>query len=152
MSIIKENSFVKVDFTLKTKTGEIIDSSKEDGPLEFIYGKKRISSILEKAFLGKKEREEFTLVIEPEDGYGIRDENLVQFAKKELFGDDFNLIQVGMPLELENSDGELRVVMATEIRDDGIVIDSNHPLAGETLIYNLKILSVRDATEEELSL
>lgn len=152
MSIIKENSFVKVDFTLKTKSGEIVDSSQDDGPLEFIYGKKRISAILEKAFLDKKEGEEFTLVIDPEDGYGIRDENLVQFAKKELFGDDFNLIQVGMPLELENSDGELRVVMATEIRDDGIVIDSNHPLAGETLVYNLKILSVRDATEEELSL
>ena len=46
MSIIKENSFVKVDFTLKTNTGEIVDSSKEDGPLEFIYGKKRISSIV----------------------------------------------------------------------------------------------------------
>lgn len=151
MDVIEDNCVVEVDFTLKTSSGEVLDSSKDDGPLNYIHGKKRISPLLEAELAGKKLGEEFEIVVKPEDGYGVRDESLVQFAKKEYFGDDFDKIQIGMPLEMGGVQGETAVVTAVEIRKDGIVIDANHPLAGETLTYQLKVLSIRKATEEELN-
>ena len=150
MDIIKENCVVEFDFSLTTKRGEVVDSSKEEGPLRYIHGKKRISPLLEKNLTGKKVGQKFQIEVKPEDAYGVRDEGLIQFAKKELFGDNFNKVTVGMPLELEGANGETAIMMAVEIREDGIVLDGNHPLAGETLTYDVTILSVREATEEDL--
>lgn len=150
MSLIKDNCVVEIDFKLTTIRDEVVDSSKDEGPLKYIHGKKRISPLLEKELTGKKVGQKFTIVVKPEDAYGVRDEELITFAKKELFGENFNKITVGMPLEMEGPNGEMAVVMAVDIREDGIVLDGNHPLAGEELTYHIEVLSVREATEEDL--
>ncbi len=151
MNIIENNCVVEIDFKLTTSRGEVIDSSSEDGPLKYIHGKKRITPQLEDQLTGKKLGDHFQFEVKPEDAYGERDESLVQFAKKELFGDDFDKIEVGMPLEMGGPDGQVAIVMAVDIKEDGIVFDGNHPLAGQTLTFDIKVLSVRNATEDELA-
>jgi FKBP-type peptidyl-prolyl cis-trans isomerase SlyD len=150
MSVIENDCVVEIEFTLKTKEGNLIDSSPEGEPLKFVHGRKRISPQLEEALAGKKVGDKFKLPIAPAEAYGERDENLVHFAEKDKFDDDFDKISVGMPLELENSNGEIVLATAKEIREDGIVIDGNHPLAGQTLVFDIKVLTVRAATEEDL--
>lgn len=142
MNTIKENCNVEFEFTLSTQKGVEVDSSKKDDPLKYVHGQRKISPQLEEQLSGKKEGDKFSFTVKPEDAYGVRDEGLVQFAKKELFGVEFDKIEVGMPLEVATASGDMTVVMAVEKRPDGIVIDGNHPLAGETLIYKINILSV----------
>ena len=107
--------------------------------------KKRVSPVLENALEGKKVGDHFKVSVSPEDAYGIRDEDLVHFVEKEHFGENFDKITVGMPLEMEGPNGEVAVVMAVGIRENGIVLDGNHPLAGETLTYDITVLSVKNA-------
>ena len=151
MDIVKHNSMVEIAFTLGMSNGEIIDSSEKDGPLKYIHGQKRITPILEEALTGKKTGDNFKVVVEPKDAYGERDDSLVQLAQKELFGAEFDKIQVGMPLELGGPDGQTKIVTAVDIREDGILFDANHPLAGETLTFDVNVLSVRESTEDELA-
>lgn len=144
MSYIKDNCEVEIDFVLKTKDGEVVDSSEEEGPLKYIHGKKRISPQLEEQLRGRQVGDSFSFKVKPKDAYGERDESLVQFAKKEVFGESFARIKNGMPIEIEMPDGEVAVATALEVKEDGILLDGNHPLAGESLIYEIKILKVTD--------
>ena len=144
MSYIKDNCEVEIEFVLKTKRGEIVDSSEEEGPLKYIHGKKRISPQLEEQLRGRQVGDTFSFKVKPKDAYGERDESLVQFAKKEVFGESFGKIKNGMPIEIEMPDGEVAVATALEVKEDGILLDGNHPLAGESLVYEIKVLKIND--------
>ena len=150
MTSIKNDHVVEINYTLKGDSGEVIDSSKEMGPLTFIMGKKNIIPGLESEIEGKKLGDTFNVTIKPEDAYGVRNEAMVQSVPKSQFGEDADKVEVGHQFQVQNENDQLMLVMVIEIEGDEIVLDANHPMAGKTLHFDVEIVSVRDATPEEL--
>ena len=150
MAEIKNNQVVEMDYTLKNTNGDIIDSSEGVGPLSFIMGKQNIIPGLEAEIAKKSVGDEFSVVISPEDAYGPRNEAMIQAVPKEQFGEDADNVQLGSHFHVQDQNGQPLVVEVIEIRENEIVLDGNHPMAGETLHFDVKILSTREATEEEL--
>lgn len=150
MTSIKNDHAVEINYTLKDDNGEIIDSSKEIGPLALIMGKKNIIPGLELEIKGKKIGDTFNVTIQPEDAYGVRNESMVQSVPKSQFGEDANKVEVGHQFQVQDQNDQLMLVKVIKIKGDEIVLDANHPMAGKTLHFEVEILSVRDATLEEL--
>jgi FKBP-type peptidyl-prolyl cis-trans isomerase SlyD len=150
-SKIADGHVVEIEYTLKNDAGEIIDASEGHGPLAYIHGKQNIVPGLEKEITGKVIGDKFSVVVVPEEGYGVRNEQMVQSVPKAQFGADVDQIQVGMQFQVEDMNGQLLLVTAVEIQDDAIVLDGNHPLAGQNLNFDIEVVSMRDATEEELA-
>ncbi len=144
MKITKDMT-VSLEYTLKDDSGKILDSSSEVGAMEYIHGYNMIIPGLEKALEGKEENEEIDVSIPPELAYGDAHEDLIVETSKEQFPPNIEL-EVGM--EFESGQHTVRI---TKIEGDAITIDANHPLAGETLHCQAKILEVRPTTEAELS-
>ena len=145
---IAKNSLVTLEYTLKDEDGEILDSSVEMGPLEYIHGFEMIVPGLESALTGKDEGEELSVVVPPKDAYGEFDEALIFKVDRNQFPPDVK-IEVGM--EFETDGPHSRAVRVIEVADDTVTIDANHPLAGETLHFDVKVLSSRMATDEEIA-
>lgn len=145
---ITAGKVVLFDFTLRDADQEVIEDSAESGPLAFIQGAGQIVPGLEAAMEGRSAGEEFTVVVQPEEGYGLIDEDAIQIiSRAQVEGEEF---EVGAMLFTEDEDGEPAPVFVTRIEGDEITIDGNHPLAGEELHFSVAIRSVRDATPEEL--
>ena len=147
MSITK-NSYVTIEYTLKDEKGEILDSSKEMGPLEYVQGFGMIIPGLETAMMGKKAGDEFSVDIEPKDAYGEYDESLIFTVDKKQFPPN---VQVEVGMEFETEGAHARAVRVIEIEGDNVKIDANHQLAGEKLHFDVKVLSTRMATDEEIA-
>ncbi|EQC47904.1 peptidylprolyl isomerase [Bacteriovorax sp. Seq25_V] len=150
METISDNKIIEIHFTLTDDNGETLDSSTGEGPLAYLHGAENIVPGLEKVLLGKKVGDKFNASIPPEEAYGILQEDLLQTLPKSEFGDDADKIQVGDEFEVETEDGQIVIVTAVEVNDDHVLVDGNHPLAGETLHFDIEVISVREASEEEL--
>ncbi|MCC6424766.1 MAG: peptidylprolyl isomerase [Phycisphaerales bacterium] len=146
---IDKNRVVSFDYTLTDDQGQMLDSSRGKEPLVYLHGVGGIIPGLEEAMQGKKKGEEFQIKIAPEKAYGPRDEALVQAVPRERFQGVEN-IHPGMQFQAKGSAGQ-RVVTVAKVDDQHVTVDANHPLAGVTLTFDVKIVEVRDATEEELS-
>ncbi|GAB4019616.1 MAG: peptidylprolyl isomerase [Bdellovibrio sp.] len=146
---IAKNKVVGMDYTLTSNDGSVIDSSKNHGPLFFIFGLGHIIPGLETALLGKKKGDALKVCVQPKDGYGEREDELVQDVPRQQF-DAPEGIQIGMQFEVQTEQGAL-VVTVTKVTDSHITVDGNHPLAGETLNFDVSIVDVREATAEELA-
>ena len=145
---ITKNSLVTLEYTLKDENGEVLDSSVEMGPLEYIHGLGMIVPGLETALMGRDEGEELSVTVAPKDGYGEYNEKLVFKVDRKQFPPNVK-IEVGMEFETEGHHGMgVRVI---EVGDDSVTIDANHPLAGETLYFDIKIISSRMATDDEIA-
>ncbi len=146
---ITQNTVVNIDYTVKDKDGNVIDSSKDGMPLEYIHGTGRIISGLERELEGKDVGDEFSVEIEPKDAYGEYDDSLLIEVPKSNF--DVNTeIKVGMKFHA-SSPGGPAIVRVTKVTDDVITVDANHELAGKKLFFDVKVVSVREATEDELN-
>lgn len=146
---ISTKKVVSIDYTLKDDDGETIDSSEGSTPLAYIHGIGGLIPGLEKALEGKQaSQEKLSVKISPEEGYGIRDERLVQSMDKEAFK-GIEPLEVGMQFQAGH-EGHESLITITEIEGDKITVDGNHPLAGMTLHFEVIIRDVRDATPEEL--
>ena len=145
---IGNNMKVSIHYTLKDETGQIIDSSRDRGPLEFIHGTGQIIPGVEKALEGRKAGEEFTVVVEPEEGYGTRDESLVYKVPKDHF-DQIDQIEIGMRFQVNAGDGP-HLANVAAIEEDGIVLDGNHPLADMRLHFEISVLDIIKAAREEI--
>lgn len=142
------NNVVSIDYTLTDSEGEILDQSEAGSPLVYLHGAENIIPGLEAALTGKSKGDSLKVTIEPEDGYGEYDESLVAEVERDRFpGAD--TVQVGDEFQAQTPDGP-RLVTVIEVEDDMITIDANHPLAGETLNFDVKIVDIRAATKEEL--
>ena len=150
MTNIQTDQVVEIEYTLKGDNGEVIDSSKEMGPLAFIQGKKNIIPGLESEMEGKKLGDSFNVSIDPENAYGARNESMIQSVPKDQFGENAEKVQIGDRFQVQDQDEQLMVVQVIEIKENEIVLDANHPMAGKTLHFDVEIVSVRNATEEEL--
>lgn len=146
---IAEKTVVLMDYTVKDDAGNIIDSSSGHEPLAFIVGLGNIIPGLERQFIGKKKGDEFKATVSPEDGYGERDDNLVESVPRAQFAGVKGL-EVGMQLQAQTEDG-VEVVTVTQVTDTEVTVDANHPLAGKTLHFDVKVVDVRQPTSEELA-
>ena len=145
---IGTNSVVSIHYTLRDETGEVLDASESREPLDYIHGSRQIIPGLENALEGKSKGEELSVVIEPENGYGTRDESLVHEVPKSEF-EVPDEIEVGMQFRVGDEGGTLIMVVAG-VGDEVVTLDGNHPLAGVTLSFDVSIADVREATEEEI--
>jgi FKBP-type peptidyl-prolyl cis-trans isomerase SlyD len=145
---IAADAVVLIDYTLKDDAGEVLDSSAGGEPLAYIQGHGNIVPGLEKALEGKKDGDAVAVTLTPDEGYGIRNAALVQrVPKRSLQGS--GEIRKGMQFQAQTDEG-LRVFTVTAVVGDMVSLDGNHPLADQTLHFDVQIVSVRAATAEEL--
>jgi FKBP-type peptidyl-prolyl cis-trans isomerase SlyD len=146
---IANDTAVLIHYKVTSVAGQVLDSSEGDEPLAYIQGQGDIVPGLEQALLGKSEGDEIQVTVEPELGYGKRDDSKVQTVPRAAFEDGAD-IQAGMRFQTEDEDGDDVIVTVTDITPEEVTIDANHPLAGQTLRFDVKIVSVRACTAEEL--
>lgn len=148
MLTVEDNKVVTFEYTLKNDNGRILDDSRGLTPLQYIHGTGNIISGLEAEMLGKKVGDKFNASIEAEDAYGLRYEELVQNISREKLAHLPNL-EIGMQLQAYDEDG-MQILTIVNISDTDVTLDGNHPLAGERLHFDVEILDIRDATDEEI--
>jgi len=146
---IKKNTVVSIDYTLKDDHGNVIDSSQGRGPLKYLHGNGNLIIGLEKALEGKDVGDSFSVTIPPEEGYGFVDEGLIQEVPRNLF-DDSQGLEVGMQFQAQTEEGAY-ILTIKEIKGNTVVVDGNHPLAGQNLNFDIRVVDVREATPEELA-
>lgn len=146
---IKKDKVVTIDYSLRDAAGKLLDSSDDGTPLIYLHGNDNIIPGLERHLDGKKAGDSVSCVVPPVDGYGERDETLVFKVARKDFGQNAE-VNPGMQFEAHGEDGS-QIVTVVSVAGEDVTIDANHPLAGETLHFDVKVLNVRDATEEELS-
>ncbi len=146
--LIQKDRVVTLDYSLTDAEGEIIDSSEGAEPLVYLHGNENIIPGLEKHLEGKSAGDAVKCVVPATEGYGERDDDLIFKVGKAEFGPDAE-VQVGMQFEAHGEEGA-QIVTVVAINGDEVTIDANHPLAGEELHFDVKVVDVREATAEEL--
>ncbi len=145
---IAADSVVLIHYTLKDDSGAVLDSSAGGEPLAYIQGHGNLVPGLEKALEGRQGGNTVTVTLSPAEGYGTRDEALVQrVPKRSLQGS--GEIRKGMQFQARTDSG-MRVFTVTVVAGDMVTLDGNHPLADQTLHFDVEVVSVRQATTEEL--
>jgi FKBP-type peptidyl-prolyl cis-trans isomerase SlyD len=145
---IANETVVTIHYTLTDDKGAVLDSSAGEEPLTFVQGSGTMIPGLEKELEGKSAGDAFKVSIPPSDGYGERDEDLVQKVPRKSF--PVEEVEVGMHFQARGPEGtRILTVVATDA--ENVTIDSNHPLAGATLNFDVKVVDVRAATPEDLS-
>jgi FKBP-type peptidyl-prolyl cis-trans isomerase SlyD len=146
---IKKDSVVTFNYTLKDDAGTVIDSSEEGHPMAYLHGHGNIVPGLERELEGKNNGDQLSVKVSPADGYGERNKDLIQkVPRRALKG--IAKITVGMRLHAQTPQGP-QAVTVTNVTGDMVTLDGNHPLAGQNLNFDIGIVEVRDATEEELA-
>jgi FKBP-type peptidyl-prolyl cis-trans isomerase SlyD len=148
--IAANGKVVTIHYKLELDGGEVVDSSEGNRPFEYLHGASNIVAGLEKGLAGLAAGASFDVRVAPEEGYGTREEGSLQKVPRKSFPKDVRL-EVGMQLAAKGDDGRPMPFWVSEITDDTITIDFNHPLAGETLHFTGQVVAVRDATKEELA-
>lgn len=147
---ISANKAVSIDYTLTNDGGEVIDSSAGGAPLVYLHGAGNIIPGLEAALEGKQVGDELKVSIEPEDAYGEFSAELVAVLGRQMF-EGVDELEVGMQFHASAPDGGMQIVTITALDGDEVTVDGNHPLAGQRLNFEVKVISIRDASEDELA-
>lgn len=147
---IAEGKVVSMTYVLKDSEGEVLDQADRNDPFEYLHGAGNIVPGLEDELVGLKAGDKKKVTVQPADGYGELDPQLQLSVKRTQFPPEVE-VEAGMEFESRLPDGSSVVFTVTEIEGDMVSVDGNHPLAGETLHFDVEILSVRDATEDEKS-
>ena len=146
---IGPNSVVSIHYELSNDAGEILDASAEGEPLVYLHGAQNIISGLENQLTGRKVGDTLKVKVQPEEGYGVRQAELIQQVPRDAFPDPDSLA-LGMRFSAESDDGHISVVI-TDLTEELATVDGNHPLAGVVLNFDVSIADIRAATEEEIS-
>lgn len=136
-------------YELKNNDGQTLDSSKGREPLAYIHGNGNIIPGLEKELLNKTKGDKIQATIKPEEAYGVLDPQKVFKVEKKQFQGEGD-IQVGMQIQAE-ANGQMEVGTVEGIEGEEVTLNFNHPLAGETLHFDVEIMDVREATQEEIT-
>jgi len=147
--LIEKNRVVMLHYTLRDEQGAVIDSSSGRVPLSYLHGKGNIIAGLEQALAGKSAGDKLDVTVAPEQGYGRRDDRLVQIVPRNRFG-EVSELKPGMQVRASGSQGA-RLVTVVRVERDFVTVDGNHPLAGRTLHFSVEVAEVRKATHEEVS-
>ena len=145
---IGEDKVVSIHYTLTDSGGSVLDSSSGNEPLLYLHGAGNIIPGLESALEGKVSGDKLSVTVDPEQGYGTRDERLVQAVPRSAFK-GMEQLAPGMQFQAQGPQGT-RLVVITQVTADIVTVDANHPLAGQTLHFEVEVTEVREATSEEL--
>ncbi len=145
---ISENVVVKIEYMLRVND-EVLDSSEQEGPLEYLHGHGNIVAGLEAALTGKMIGDRLRVTVSPEQGYGAYDEQAVAFVPRIEIPGEIPLV-AGTELVFEDDEGNFLEATINWIGADEVKLDFNHPLAGETLDFDIRVVGLRKATEQEL--
>ncbi len=146
---VSKDMVVGLEYTLRLDDGEVVDTSEGRGPLHFLQGHGHIIPGLEKELYGMGLGEEKAIVVFPAEGYGERKPNATQEFPRDAFPQGVE-IEPGMAIQLTDQAGNPHTAFVKEVRDGTVLLDLNHPLAGETLHFDVEIVALREATAEEL--
>ena len=147
---ISKNKVATIDYTLTNPDGQVLDTSKGAQPLTYLHGVGGIIPGLENALEGKAKGEQVVVTIPPEQAYGTRNDQLIQEVPRKAFQGVQN-IQPGMQFRAQGPQGQMQVVTVVGVQDETVRVDANHPLAGVTLNFDVNVVDVRDATQDELA-
>ena len=142
MNQVKENNTVKVNYTGKLADGQIFDSSEGRDPLEFTLGQGQLIPGFEKGLIDMALNEKKTITVAKEEAYGDINQDLIQEVSKSQLPPDI-MPEVGMGLVSKSPEGHETNMRVVEVKDDSIVIDANHPLAGKDLIFDLEVVEIK---------
>ena len=147
--IAEKDKVVTFHYTLKNAAGEEMETSRDKEPMAYLHGANNIIAGLEKAMEGRAVKDEFSVTVEPEEAYGLRNEGNVQrIPLKRLRG--IGKIAPGQVLNLQTNKGPVQVTVL-KVGKFNVDVDGNHPLAGKSLTFDVEITDIRDASEEELT-
>ena len=148
MSITK-NKVVSIHYTVKSEDETMIDSSEGKPPLVYLQGAKNIIKGMEEALEGKTIGDKLDVIVSPEDGYGLYDNQLKQRIPKTLF-EDTTQLTIGNQFHAQTNEG-MKIAKVVDIHDKEVTLDFNHELAGKVLYFHVEVLDIRDATQEEIA-
>ena len=142
MSKVKADDLVRVHYTGKLSDGQVFDSSVDREPLEVKLGEGSLIPGFEKGLIDMQPSEKKTIVIAKEEAYGEKRKELFQSVKKSDLPEDLK-VEVDMALMATNADGSEKQLRVAEVKEDEIVVDANHPLAGEDLTFELELVEIK---------
>jgi len=140
---VKENNTVKVHYIGKLSDGQVFDSSEGKEPLEFTLGQGKLIPGFEKGLMDMKLNEKKTIAVSKEEAYGEPQEGLIQEVQKTQLPPDMTP-EVGMGLISKSEDGQEMNLVIVEVKEETIIIDGNHPLAGKDLIFDLEVVEIKE--------
>lgn len=146
---VEKNKVVEIHYTLRLADGSIEDTTEGEAPLPYLHGVGGIIPGLEKALEGRSIGDRFQVTVEPAEGYGEYDEALSESIPLNAFPEGTELTE-GEEIFVELDDGTATQGIIERIDKNDVLINYNHPLAGETLTFDVEVVDVRDATQEEL--
>ena len=140
MAVEKGNK-IHVEYTGAFEDGEVFDSTEKHGgePLAFVAGEGMVVKGFDNAVIGMNEGEEKKVTISPEEGYGMPHPQAIQKVPKRMMPGE---VQVGMQIGVPMQNGQMAPATITEISGDMVTIDMNHPLAGKTLVFTIKVVKI----------
>jgi peptidylprolyl isomerase len=141
MTQVKDGDTVKIHYTGKLDDGTLFDTSADDDPLEFTIGKQEVIPGMEQALIGMEPGDEKTITIASNDAYGPYHEEMVVVVDRSEFPEDMEL-EVDQQLSVMLEDDQSVIVTITEINDDNVTLDANHPLAGEDLTFEIQLVEI----------
>jgi FKBP-type peptidyl-prolyl cis-trans isomerase SlyD len=152
--IISKDKVISLSYSLRVND-EIVDNAVAEHPLVFIFGRGQLLPLFEEKIKGLKVGDSFEFMVPCDEGYGRVNEMAVVDLPKNIFIIDgeipADLLEIGKSLPMRDNEGNALNGLIVDIKEDTVVMDFNHPLAGQDLFFNGKIEDVRDASEEELS-
>ena len=148
--LIGDNSVVSMHYKLTDASGEVLDSSDGGEPLTYLHGAGNIIPGLENALVGKVAGDSLKVEVPPAEGYGEIRQELMQVVPREAF-QGVEQLEPGMAFQAQGQDGSTRQIVVREINGDEIMVDGNHPLAGVDLHFDVQVVEVREASEEEVA-
>ena len=141
--VVKDGLMISLEYTLKSPDGKVLETSKGREPLKYIHGQKMMIPGLEKELTGMRVGGEKNVTVKPEDGYGKINPNAVQEVPKEKIPE--NALKVGAVLAARSPEGMVVPMTVKQIKDKTVVMDMNHPMAGKTLVFDVKVVDIQAA-------
>lgn len=142
---ITKDKVAAIHYTLRDSNGNVLDSSEGRDPLYYLHGANNLIPGMEEGLEGRSAGEHLQLDVSPEKGYGKRDASLIEEVPIRAFGGQ--PIEVGM--QFETNEGQ--VITVTKVENETVTVDANHPLADQNLFFDVEVVDVRDATDDELA-
>ncbi|HEX9118530.1 MAG TPA: peptidylprolyl isomerase [Anaerolineae bacterium] len=147
---VEDGMVVSIEYVLRSDDaqGEILDNSEDGAPLQFMQGYGQVIPGLERELYGLTVGDAKSVTVEPADGYGEEDPDAYTEMPRDAFPPDLEL-EPGLPLGIRDDQGQVYQAYVAEVRTESVLLDFNHPLAGQTLFFDIKIAGLRPATAEE---
>ena len=147
---VEDGMVVSIEYTLRADDahGEVLDSSEDGSPLQFLQGYGQVIPGLERELYGMAVGDAKSVTVEPAEGYGEEDPDAYTEVPRDQLPDDLEP-EPGMPLGVRDDQGQVFQAYIAEVRADSVLLDFNHPLAGQTLHFDIKIADLRPATDDE---